>query len=272
MRPGFVPSSGKRIHRDSLGGQGDPVGAEKDALESAMAAALMAYFDALRQRIQDELEPQIPDSRKAIKAIRIPAEFWREEAKRLLAVILLFVNEGANGGAQQAQRIAEGVGIGIDWTMAFTEAADWAREHATELVTQVTGTTKERIRSLVANWIEAPDMTLPDLWRQLQKDHAFSRYRAELIAQTETTNAYAEGEMDGARAMEESGLLQYEKEWQTVAVFGTGPGTVCPICEPLHGVTVDGADGYFDTAVGPLKGPAAHPGCRCWINVIPRVP
>ena len=236
-----------------------------------MVAALVLYFSELRQRIQDELEPQIPDSRKAIKAVRIPVEFWRNESKKLLAVLLAHIVDGSNGGVRRAQYAAEAIGIGIDWTLAFTQAADWAREHAAELVTGVTETTQERIRSLLANWIEAPDMTLPDLWRQLQEDFAFSRYRAELIAQTETTNAYARGEMLTAKELEDTGMLRYEKEWQTVAVFGTGPGTVCHICEPLHGVRVDGSDGVFDTLAGPLQGPAAHPGCRCWINIIPRV-
>lgn len=233
-----------------------------------MATALASYFTDMRQRIQAELEPRIPADRKAI---RIPVSFWRDEAKRLLSILLPLVNEGANGGIRQAQRSVERLGISIDWTLGFTRAADWAREHTAELVKlegerSIIRATQERIRSVVANWIEAPDMTLPDLWKQLEADHGFSRHRAELIAQTETTRAYAEGEIAGAREMEEAGLLTYEKEWQTVM-----DSKVCQICEPLQGVTVDGFDGEFDTDVGPLQGPPAHPGCRCWINVLPKV-
>lgn len=233
-----------------------------------MARALMAYFGELQRRVQDELEPRIPADRKLI---RIPASFWSEESKRLLSVLLPFIQGGAEGGVGVARGIVEGLGLSLDWTLPFTQAADWAREYSAELVTKVTETTKERIRAVVANWIEAPDMTLPDLWRQIQADHGFSRYRAELIAQTETTRAYAEGEMVAAREMEREGFLAYIKEWQTVAIFGEGPGTVCHICEPLHLKRVKGSDGLFDTDVGKLLGPPAHPGCRCWVNIIPQV-
>lgn len=267
--------AGKRT-RESLGGQVDPLGSDKDDLEDTMAVALTAYFAELLERVKAELEPRIPADRKAIN---IPMSFWREEASRLLSILLNFVNTGANGGVRRAQAVVEEIGIGLDWTMPFTQAADWARRHCAELVSfdpdtpmSIINTTRERIRASVANWIETPDMGLPDLWKQLQEDHAFSRYRAELIAQTETTRAYAEGEMAGAKAMEEQGYIKYQKEWKTVALFGSGPGTVCPICEPLHNTTVDGTDGEFDTAVGMLLGPPAHPGCRCWINVIPSIP
>ena len=37
----------------------------------------------------------------------------------------------------------------------------------------------------------------------------------------------------------------------------------CPICWPMHGVTIP-VDENFQTIVGELDGPVGHVGCRCW--------
>ena len=261
MQPPFVRQSGKRI-RESISGEVDPAGYDKDQLEAQMMGAVEMFFGEQRMRIQAELEPRIPDDRKAI--IQLPLPFWNNESKRLLSILLPFLARGAEGGVGVQQAVVQGMGIDIDWTLPFTEAANWARRHGAALVTRVTQTTKDRIRSVVGNWIETPDRTLPDLWKQLQEDHAFSRSRAKLIATTETTRAYAEGEIVGARTLEKEGWFGYVKEWQTAM-----DDRVCPICEPLQGVTVQTTKGEF---AGGLQGPPAHPGCRCWINTIPVLP
>lgn len=242
-----------------MSGQIDPAGPAKDGLEAELEAALVAYWAGLRQRIQEEIEPQVPAERKGIIQLALP--FWKDESKLLLAILLPFIQRGAEGGVAVQAAVVEKLGIGVDWTLAFTQAARWAREHVGELVTQVTEVTKERIRGLVTNWIEEPGRTLPDLWRQLMDDHAFSRSRAKLIAMTETTKAYAEGELAGAREMAE--YFDYVKEWQTA-----NDDRVCDICGPLQGERVDGIDASFSSGD---QGPPAHPGCRCWINTIPQV-
>ena len=253
--------SGKRI-RESISGEVDPAGYDKDQLEAQTESALVRFWMEQRERIQAELEPRIPDDRKAI--IDLPKSFWNNEIMKMLSTLLPFLARGAEGGVGVQRGIVASLGIEIDWTLPFTEAANWARRYGAELVTKVTDTTKGRIRSVVGNWIETPDRTLPDLWKQLQEDHAFSRSRAKLIATTETTRAYAEGEIVGARTLEKEGWFGYVKEWQTAM-----DDRVCPICEPLQGVTVQTTKGEF---AGGLQGPPAHPGCRCWINTIPVLP
>ena len=258
-------SVGTGIIRESLSGEEDPAGMEKDALEAEMMSALVGYWQDQKIRIQRALEPRIPEDRKG--GIQLPLPFWAGEERSLLSILLPFLQRGAEGGVAIQQGIVESMGIGIDWTLPFTEAADWARKYGGKLVRGVTRTTRDRIGVQVGNWIEQPDKTLDDLWRAIMDDHAFSRARARLIAITETTAAYARGEMEAAGQLEKEGYFEYMKQWQTAS-----DDRVCPICAPLQGTDVLGTRGVFDSRIGPLKGPPAHPGCRCWVNMIPRVP
>lgn len=262
MRPPFVKQTGEGI-RESLGGQQDPAGYNKITIENEMEMALTAFFRAQQTRVRAELEPRIPEDRKAVQ---LPLPFWHGEELNLLNILLPFLQRAAEGGVAVQRAIVESMGIGVDWTAALTEAATWARETAGRLVTSITETTRNRIAGQVANWVETPGRTLPDLWRSLMDDHAFSRARAKLIAATEVTRAYAEGEMAAASRLEKEGWFKYEKEWQTAM-----DDRVCPICEPLQGTRVESVSGQFDTAAGSIQGPPAHPGCRCWINTIPSV-
>ena len=147
-------------------------------------------------------------------------------------------------------------------------AARWARKYGGKLVRGVTRTTRDRVGVAVGEWLETPGSTLGDLARQLATDHAFSPRRAKLIAITETTAAYSRGEMEAARAVEAEGLFEYEKTWLT-----NRDDIVCSICQPMDGVTVKGSRGVFTLPNGAkVKGPPAHPGCRCWLGMEPVVP
>jgi len=247
----------------------DPAGYEKDRLESEMEGALMAFFDGERQRIQDELESRVPDDRKGIQ---LPLPFWNDEAKRLLSVLLPFIQRGAEGGALLQQAAVQGMGFDIDWTQPFTRAADWARAHCGELIDlngkySITQSSKDRVARVVANWIET-EHKLPDLIKQIGEDPAFSRARAKTIATTEATRAYTEGQLEAGREAELQSVFEYEKQWQTIS-----DDARCFVCEELqyngkNGVV--GIDTPFDSRVGPLQGSPAHPNCRCWIVTVPR--
>lgn len=87
--------------------------------------------------------------------------------------------------------------------------------------------------------------------------------RGRTIAETETQIAIMKGEAAFWDQAVESGAVdeaEVFKTWRTVRDLD-----VCPICEPLHGQTVR-VRGVFDTAVGPLNGPTAHPRCRCFLQ------
>ena len=147
----------------------------------------------------------------------------------------------------------------IDWELANAAAERWARQYGYTLVRQITETTKQRIAAEVAEWTRNSE-SLSKLTERLMGDattDAFSRRRAKLIATTEVTRVYAEGNMVAWR---ESGVIQ-QRKWQT-----GNDELVCPICGPLHN-EVRGLDESF--SVGIMQ-PPAHPNCRCWIVPVSR--
>ena len=216
----------------------------------------------------ERIEPKVPKDRKAVEDIPalLDTAFWDDEMRSLLAVLMPFLIRGAEAGVALQAATVQSLGVAVDWTIPYTEAADWARKYGGKLVRGVTRTTRDRVGVNVSNWIESGE-SLPSLVRQLQGDHGFSRARAKLIAITETTASYSRGELTAAGELEKEGYFDYEKEWQTAM-----DDIVCPICKPLQGERVSGVNTNFDTTAGSIKGPPAHPGCRCWVNTIPVIP
>ena len=229
-----------------------------------MIGALTTFCQGQRGRVQQALEPKIPESRKAIS---LSDRFWTSEEERLLSILLPLLQEGAEGGVAVHQAIVERMGIGIDWTQPNTEAAKWARKYGGKLITQVTETTRNRVNVAVGNWLDTPGSNLGQLWAQIAKDPAFDARRAKLIAITETTNAYAQGELTAAREIEKAGYFEYEKQWET-----NNDDIVCEICRPLQYDGTNAVQGVRGLFPNGTQAPPAHPGCRCWVNTVPRVP
>lgn len=90
--------------------------------------------------------------------------------------------------------------------------------------------------------------------------------RAERIARTETITAEAQGQLDSWRVARDEGLIVSgtRRQW----ISGSADEGVCPICVSLHEVTV-GMDEPWQTSRGPVMAPAAHPGCRCTVILLP---
>ncbi|NIV32438.1 MAG: hypothetical protein GWN58_24250 [Anaerolineae bacterium] len=226
---------------------------------------MLDYWQGQKIRIEQELEPQIPEGRKAVQ---LSFAFWKEEAKKLLGVLLTSIQQGAENGIAVQQRAIDAEGLSLDWTLVNTDAANWARVYAGELVKKVTDTTKKRVGAQVANWYEQADRTFPELVQMIAEDPAFNRARARLIAMTESTRAHVEGELMAAGHMEDAGFYEYVKRWGTAR-----DDKVCAICGPMDNTKVMGVRGLFKLPNGDKKeGPPAHPGCRCGVSMIPRVP
>jgi len=83
--------------------------------------------------------------------------------------------------------------ISTSWELVNSRAVDWAAENAAQLVKGITETTRKEVAQAVSEWC-ASGQPLSKLAQQIESlDSAFGPARARLIAQTESTNAFAQG-------------------------------------------------------------------------------
>jgi len=170
--------------------------------------------------------------------------------------------DAAGAGVNIALDQLERIGVGFDYTLVNTRAQDWAKRYSAELITNINDTTKQAVQQAVERWYGNGE-PLSALVDDLQP--TFSKRRAKLISQTETTRSAAEGARAGFR---ESGVVT-GMVWKTA-----NDERVCPYCGSLHGQIVS-LDGAFYDALPPdlqqrtkrrFETPPAHPGCRCRIS------
>jgi SPP1 gp7 family putative phage head morphogenesis protein len=138
---------------------------------------------------------------------------------------------------------------GINWDLANEAAREWAWSYATQWTAQLVASTRRQMQLEITRWIDNGE-PLSQLIKRLTP--LFGEKRAELIATTETTRAFAEGNI---RTWREVGIIR-KKEWLT-----SQDERVCPICGPLHEKVVELEEEF---APG-IFAPPAHPRCRCSI-------
>ena len=186
----------------------------EEILAATIAESLNYQAGELIRRIQENGDPG---------ALENPAVWAQLESglRETLEPVLTGLAMRATGRVRDALGSA-----GVDWGLANQQAADWTKNHAGELVRDVTETTRRAIGEELAAWSRT-DEGIDGLARRIEKmtdeegKNIFNAYRAETIAITEATNTYA-----GANAL----------TWQQA--------------------------GYLPAAFKP----AAHPRCRCYLQ------
>jgi SPP1 gp7 family putative phage head morphogenesis protein len=129
-------------------------------------------------------------------------------------------------------------------------AVQHAAERAAELVARISESTREMLRSDIADAMKE-GWSNDRLASELEDSYGFSAERAEVIARTETAYADVQGNL---AAYEASGVVS-EKQWIT------GEGC-CDLCDALDGVTI-GMNEQFEADGEFIDGPPFHPNCRC---------
>lgn len=132
------------------------------------------------------------------------------------------------------------------------DAAAWAQDHAGSLITDITETTREKIRDLVADGL-AEGASVDDLADEIF-DLLGDEDRADLIARTESMSAANEGQRQAWAQAVDDGYLTGDEQRVWIATEGA-----CPECEALDGETADLDGEYPDGS----DGPPLHPNCRC---------
>lgn len=152
-------------------------------------------------------------------------------------------NELLLEGAIQADQL----GLAIDFDLVNQEVLDFSSEFTNEWWQRTASSTREAMRTAIQTNI-ATGAPLRSLEASLEP--LFGRARAQVIASTETTRMFAEG---NRRAYSSAGVQQVE--FQTVK-----DSRVDPLCEALQGRKLDIRD--------QTNFPPIHPRCRCWIAPI----
>lgn len=172
---------------------------------------------------------------------------------------------GADVGRQQTDWVL-GVGkaatiVGVDWDLINADVLAWVtgggamgggfgEGYANAVLAAMSTTSERQLNTLISEWIQngrTYNSLLDDLSRTV-----FSRQRAEMVATTEITRAYAEGN----RAAWRRGGIITQMRWYT-----SNDERVCPICSGLHSQISD-VNGSFNGGYFP----PAHPRCRCSVH------
>jgi SPP1 gp7 family putative phage head morphogenesis protein len=150
---------------------------------------------------------------------------------------------------------------GFAFDKTLPQAQEWAAKRAAKTIKGISATTRDEIRGLVESAFE-DQFTVDDLADEIDRvigDEA----RSETIARTETMTAANAGQQEAWDQAVDKGLLT-GTELQVWIV--TPDDRLCPICEPLDGVTA-GLDETFEVDGDAIDGPPAHPNCRCTIGL-----
>ena len=235
----------------------EPGRRQKEMLEDKIAARLLRYWRKQARVIRDGLERTDPD-RKALKppyTWLIEDAFDEEEETELIADLIRILTQAAKGGVDLFKL---GIGFDFDTTLTNSKAAEWARKYTYDLVKDIGDTTRRVLQDTIGAFVETPGMTISDVWRSLPFDEA----RAQMIATTEITRAYASANrIAGKELQKEFPGVRVVKTW-----FTNNDDLVCDICAPLDGKEIEMDAGFGVEEGEGLDSPPAHPNCRCWME------
>lgn len=186
----------------------------------------------------------------------LTSNFWLTEAALLYGLVFDIVDEAVERGAlSAAQGIIQmllNVGLPeVDLDLLNEAAHAYAQQQTFELVSGVTETSRAVLQAHFSEWIASGE-PLPKLVEALTP--MFGPVRADMIASTEITRAYANSNILAWREYGVDG-----QRWQTAV-----DDIVCPQCGPLHGNEYPLGDSEHT--------PPLHPRCRCWLQPIVKIP
>lgn len=227
---------------------GDPLAKSKDRAQAAL-------YKLLKERLGGQANAVMRALGNPPDVSRLSDEFWATEAGLMLAAIRPEVER-----AVLAAIAGEAVTVTVLWDEAVIarEAADWASEYVGQLIRQIDQNTLDYVRRQVTAFVETPGMRLGDLRASLEP--AFGERRAQTIAVTETTRAYAQGQVLIQKELAAAGLRRLRK-WNTSG----DEKRVCEHCQALESRLETEWAGIF---AGAADGPPAHPNCRCWTTFV----
>ena len=173
------------------------------------------------------------------------SQFWEEEESLLweamAGLYLSALLDGMEGGINALPPELQPL---VNFDVLNSDALRFAKDYRYSLIRDITETTRNQVREAVTNWIQSGD---PLSVLEAQLAPIFGSNRANMIAVTEVTRAFAEG---NALAWQSTGFVSKVR-------FNTSrDDRVCPYCSPLAGEVFD-VDDYGHK-------PPIHVRCRCF--------
>lgn len=176
-------------------------------------------------------------------------QFWKEEESLLWEAIAgLYMSAflaGIDGGINELPPELQTL---VDFDVLNTDALEFAQKYHYDLISKINATTRKQVQDAMTNWIRSGD-PLSVLEKQLAP--IFGKVRANMIAVTEITRIFAEG---NTAAWASTGFVNSNR-WMTAR-----DDKVCPICRPRAG-QVYALDDLANR-------PPGHVRCRCWLQPV----
>ncbi|WMM74459.1 phage minor head protein [Rhodococcus pyridinivorans] len=217
--------------------------------EAQLEESVAEYLAGLAERAPNYIDWSLIPEPVQVTAASSPLAnkddaVWEGEALDLTKAVIEAITLLAATGGQYGE-LEYGIDLGI--TSLSESVLVAAREQTATLVSQVTETNRKLIREAIKQSIargEDVDGTIARIKKVINNP-----VRAEMIAQTESVNAYQAGLKNFAT---ETGAKQ--KIWEALA-------GACKVCAPVDGEKV-GIDELFSNGKAI---PSAHPRCRCGV-------
>lgn len=230
---------------------GQPLRNEKATTEAALERLFKRQFARMQARVIEWAGTQ-----KAILDIPEWLLEWEDEFEEEL--LKVYTRAMLASGFEWFQTVS----LRFDTSGYNVRAYKAAAEVVGDLIKGIDQTTKDLVRQAVQTFIETPGFTISDLSNMLP----FNPIRANSIAVTETTRAFAEGERQaGIELHQRYPDVPVLKTWMT-----NEDEKVCPICGGLDGQEVDINEPFIFEGEE-FDQPPAHPNCRCWMQARTRI-
>ena len=208
-------------------------------------------------RAEERLAAASPGLRDAVYAMmRDACDLGLARAQGQVDALLGIGGAPGKTAAGQQMGIGQKVEVGIDWSLVNAEVLRWLESYAFTLVRGIDANSARLLREAIDRWTRN-GLPLPALIKELGP--VFGPVRAQMIAATEVTRAYAEANL---RAWQASGVID-RMTWRTA-----NDEKVCSVCSALGGIEW-GDDGSVPTSIAdqvtnglvtPIGQPFVHPG------------
>lgn len=130
-------------------------------------------------------------------------QFWQGHRTALEDVLAPVIANIAAFGVDRGKASLSSLPTSVNWDLVNSNASEWARKYTYDLVSGITDTTRAGLRGALSGWIEKP-APLPDLIKRIDDMGVFGPARSQMIAVTEATRVYAEG---NSQAWEAAGAM-----------------------------------------------------------------